>query len=243
MARTIPTWLNAYTMPIDKRATKQEAPTRLQLLKMTIDGYFEKTPRGHCKIGTGESNPCLWEFMDSDDIGLVVLGTKMATTQGNYTPTKEYTQYIQAIKKCKVDSLGRPSTCASLENVGYPPFMLKLHTGQHLYTFKLAFIDHHYPVGPVKCKTRGAQEDICLCDENGGVYINYATMTLMWQHRVFALCLTKEEKTLDEHSWAFVAQKETKGAEVMKGAQVIDVPYCIIGTDGLEMMHSNYTIP
>lgn len=174
---------------------------------------------------------------------MVILGTKMAATQANYTPSKEFTQYAQAIKKCKVNSLGRPSTCAYLEDVGYPPFMLKVHTGQHLYTFNLTFVDHHYPVGPVQTIVPHGDVNNCLCDKNGGVYINYATMTLLWQHRVFALCLTEEKETLGEHNWAFVAEKQTKGAGVKEGAEVIDVPYCILGTDGLEMMHGDYTIP
>ena len=247
MARTIPTWLNAFAMPKDEKTLMQTAPTRLQLLKMTIDGYFEKTPRGHFKMDTGEKKSLPWEFVDIGDIGLIILGTKMAKQEGDYTPTTHYQQYIEGIKKCHVNSLGKPSTIASLEDVGYPPYMLKVYTGPNVYTFKLAFIDHHYPVGPVVIqdsnKPTNDREDICLCDGNGGIYINYATMTLFWQHRAFALCLIGQAQALEEHEYAFVAQIQPKGTKATKDAKTVDVPYCITGTDGLEMMHSHYTIP
>jgi len=243
MARTVPTWLNAYAMPIEKDVRKQRAPNKIQLLKMTIDGYFDKVPRANFQDESGGTKTCYWYFLDAEDLGNMVLGSKMAKPTETYTPTKEFTQYVKAVKKCKVDSLGRPSTVAYLEEVGYPPFMLKVHSGKLEYTFSLTYVHHHSPVGPVDTVIPEGQDCICLCDKNGGIYINYATMTLMWQHRVFALCLTEEKRTMEEHNWAFVAEKQTKGAAITKGAEVIDVPYCIVGTDGLEMMHGNYTIP
>lgn len=89
------------------------------------------------------------------------------------------------------------------------------------------------------------EQVICLCDKQGGFYINYPTMALVWNHRVFALCLDVKDIGV-QMEWHLITQVVPKQpnttASIKTPLRNVDTHYAIVGTDGLEMYHANYAI-
>jgi len=178
----------------------------------------------------------------------MVTNQKWAKKVGLYEPTPEYKKYIQGAKECWFGRDNMPSTVAYIEEEGYPPHTLKVYSGEYVYAFQPMFIDYHSPMGTVEIIDGESMSHVCpcICDKEGGIYINFPTLTMVWQHRVFALCLEERKKTGGTGQWQCIMQVTHRPSHIttqtQKPQRVVDTHYAIVATDGSEYIHNEYTI-
>ena len=119
---------------------------------------------------------------------------------------------------------------------------------QIAYTFSLQYTGSHKPFGGMEVEVDGEIPKLptCPCEQQGGYLIQFETMTILWQHKVFALCLESKKEVGEQTQWGLIVEVHPRGAH-KKGQllatphRVVKTPYDITYADGINKQ-CQYTV-